>query len=189
MSISNWAGNYTYSAARFHAPETVEQLQELVRRSTSCARSAAAIRSMASPTPPRIRSRWNISIRCCAIDRERNTVTVEAGIKYGQLGQYLHGQGYALHNMASLPHISVAGACATATHGSGDGNGNLATAVAAIEMVTANGDLVVLSREQRRRSSSRARWLGSAGWGGHENDARHCCRRLRCSRRCTKTCP
>ena len=41
-------------------------------------------------------------------------MTVEAGARYGQLGQYLHHEGYALHNLASLPHISLAGACATA---------------------------------------------------------------------------
>src|SRR5690606_18670507 len=60
----------------------------------------------------------------------------------------LHDEGYALHNMASLPHITVVGACATATHGSGDENGNLATAVAAIELVKADGDVVMLARDQ-----------------------------------------
>jgi alditol oxidase len=82
-----------------------------------------------------------------AIDRERSTVTVEGGITYGQLSQQLHSEGYALHNLASLPHISIAGACATATHGSGDRNGNLATVVAGMEIMTADGELVVLSRE------------------------------------------
>jgi alditol oxidase len=62
----------------------------------------------------------------------------------------LHGAGYALHNLASLPHISVAGACATATHGSGDRQGNLATAVSALEFVTGDGDVLVLTREHDR---------------------------------------
>src|SRR5205814_7655570 len=57
-------------------------------------------------------------------------------------------KGFALHNLASLPHISVAGACSTSTHGSGDANGNLATAVSAIEFVTASGDAVQLSRSR-----------------------------------------
>src|ERR1019366_1302025 len=82
-----------------------------------------------------------------ALDVEARTVTVDAGITYGQLCPYLDGKGWALHNLASLPHISVAGACSTATHGSGEKNGNLATAVAAIEMVTASGELVKLSRK------------------------------------------
>jgi xylitol oxidase len=82
------------------------------------------------------------------INREQHTVTVEAGVRYGQLCHELHMAGFALHNLASLPHISIAGACATATHGSGDRNGNLATAVTAVEIVTADGERVVISREQ-----------------------------------------
>ena len=85
--------------------------------------------------------------RVLALDRDGRTVTVEAGIRYGELSRFLHAEGFALHNLASLPHISVAGACATATHGSGDRNGNLATAVCAMEIVTANGERVSLSRE------------------------------------------
>ncbi len=83
-----------------------------------------------------------------ALDTEANTVTVDAGMSYGQLCPYLESKGFALHNLASLPHISVAGACATGTHGSGVKNGNLSTAVAALELVTAGGDVLKLSREK-----------------------------------------
>jgi xylitol oxidase len=81
------------------------------------------------------------------LDNAARTVTVEAGVTYGQLCPYLDSQGFALHNLASLPHISVAGACTTATHGSGEKNGNLATAVSGLELVTAEGDVVKLSRK------------------------------------------
>ena len=80
------------------------------------------------------------------LDRGAATVSFGAGITYGELAGVLNGEGMALHNMASLPHISVAGAVATATHGSGDASGNLATAVAALEMVTSSGDVVTASR-------------------------------------------
>jgi xylitol oxidase len=146
----NWAGNYSYRAARLHQPETVEQIQELVARSdklkalgtrhsfNDIADSAGDLISL---------ERFD---KVVGLDHERRTVTVEAGIRYGQLARWLHGEGYALHNLASLPHISVAGACATATHGSGDRHGNLATAVSGMEMVTGTGDLVIFSREQDR---------------------------------------
>jgi xylitol oxidase len=65
-----------------------------------------------------------------------------AALRYGELAEALHAEGVALRNLASLPHISVAGAVATATHGSGDRNGNLATAVAALELVTSDGEVV-----------------------------------------------
>jgi xylitol oxidase len=73
---------------------------------------------------------------------------VEGGIRYGEFCETIYKKGFAIHNLASLPHISVAGACATATHGSGVKNGNLATAVSAIEFVAANGEITSLSRDQ-----------------------------------------
>lgn len=75
------------------------------------------------------------------IDAERQEVTVEAGVTYGSLGPFLHEHGYALPNLASLPHISVPGAVATATHGSGLTNGSLAAAVSGFELITADGEL------------------------------------------------
>src|SRR5690349_25103399 len=65
---------------------------------------------------------------------------------YAAVATALAQRGVALHNLASLPHISVGGAIATATHGSGVGNGNLATAVAGLELVLSSGDLVRLAR-------------------------------------------
>ena len=69
-----------------------------------------------------------------------------AGLTYGDLAGALQPEGVGLANLASLPHISVAGAVATATHGSGDRNGNLATAVAGLELVTSAGELVTAAR-------------------------------------------
>jgi xylitol oxidase len=144
---TNWAGNVTYGAARWHWPETVEQVQEVVNRS----RRVRVLGSRHSfnriaDTPGDLISLEHFD-HVVTIDRERLTATVAGGVRYGQLGQRLHQAGFMLHNLASLPHISIAGAGATATHGSGDRNGNLATAVAALEIVTASGELVTLSRE------------------------------------------
>src|SRR5438445_11838507 len=83
-----------------------------------------------------------------ALDPAKHTVTVGAGITYGQLCPYLDSKGFALHNLASLPHISIAGACSTGTHGSGVKNGNLSTAVSGLEMITAAGEVVTLSRQK-----------------------------------------
>jgi xylitol oxidase len=80
------------------------------------------------------------------VDAGRRTVSFAAGLTYGALAEALHADGLALRNMASLPHISVAGAVATATHGSGDRNGNLATAVAGLELVTSSGELLRSNR-------------------------------------------
>jgi xylitol oxidase len=80
------------------------------------------------------------------VDHAADTVSLNAALKYGELVQKLNEEGVALHNLASLPHISVAGAVATATHGSGEANGNLATAVVGLELVTSGGEIMEISR-------------------------------------------
>src|SRR6266536_1055802 len=144
---SNWAGNYTYHAAKFHQPETVEQIQGLVSRSNKL--KALGTRHSfndIADSPGDLISLERFD-KIVALDHGRRSLTVEAGVRYGQLARWLHREGYALHNLASLPHISVAGACATATHGSGDRNGNLATAALALEVINANGELLSIWRE------------------------------------------
>lgn len=153
-NIWNWAGNYKYSASELHIPTSVEQVQELVARSKQIKvlGTRHSFNSIADCTEILL-SLQNLN-RVIALDTVKNKVTVEAGIRYGELCEHLHKNGYALHNLASLPHITVAGACATATHGSGDRNGNLATVVDSMEIVQANGDLAVFSREQQDIASS-----------------------------------
>ena len=145
-SLVNWAGNYSYQAAQIHRPKTIEQIQDLVLRSDKLKALGTrhSFNDIADCAGDLISVEYFDKI--VALDREHLTVTVEAGVRYGDLARWLHSQGFALHNLASLPHISVAGACATATHGSGDRHGNLATAVAALEIVTGTGDRVCLSR-------------------------------------------
>jgi alditol oxidase len=142
LPYTNWAGNIRFGAARTHRPATIEQLQELVAASTS----ARALGSGHSFSP--IADTHGDLIQLDAlpptvqIDPADNTVTVAAAVTYAELAARLEKEGFALPNMASLPHISVAGACATGTHGSGNSNGSLATAVTALDMLTADGSLV-----------------------------------------------
>ncbi|PLS79294.1 MAG: FAD-binding protein [Chloroflexi bacterium] len=148
VNLKNWAGNYTYQAARLHRPETVEQVQELVVNGSKLRALGTrhSFNDIADSPEDLISLEYFTDI--VALDQKRRTVTVGAGVRYGDLCRELHAAGYAVHNMASLPHISVAGACATATHGSGVTHGNLATIVSALELVTGTGEVVVLSRDQ-----------------------------------------
>jgi alditol oxidase len=162
--LTNWAGNVRYSTGNVHYPHSVEQVQDIVRQTPKL--RALGTRHSFNRIADSTRAQLSLRElnRVVSLDRSANTVTVEAGMTYGALCQYLQEQGYALHNLASLPHISIAGSCATATHGSGVTNGNLATAVAAIEFVTAAGDVVVLSR-QKDGEQFRGAVVGLGGLG------------------------
>lgn len=144
--VTNWAGNVSFGAARFHQPGSVPDLRRIVE-SSSRARALGTGHSfnLIADTTGDLLSLARLPT-IIAVDPDRRRVTVSADVTYGELASHLHSTGYALANLASLPHISVAGACATGTHGSGDTVGNLATAVAELELVTADGDLVRLDR-------------------------------------------
>jgi len=145
---SNWAGNYQYKAENFHEPNDVGELQKIIKNSKKV-RILGTRHSFnnIADSPVDLVSMKNIEQEI-DLNKEEQTVTVTAGITYGDLATHLQKNGYALHNLASLPHISVAGACATATHGSGVNNGNLATAVSGIEFITADGERHSLTRDR-----------------------------------------
>lgn len=144
--LHNWAGNIDYSTEQMFSADSIEAATDFIRKhqkfkvlgTRHCFNNIADSKD------------YFLSLRSMdkvvSLDPEARTVTIEPGMTYGQLCPYLDSKGFALHNLASLPHISVAGACSTGTHGSGDANGNLSTAVSAIEFITASGETVKLSR-------------------------------------------
>lgn len=146
MNESNWGGNYSYRAANIHRPESMDALRTVIAQAprVHALGSRHSFNDIADSGELISLERLDQRIE---IDRDASTVTVGAGISYGTLARVLESEDLALHNMASLPHITVGGAISTATHGSGDANGNLATAVAALELVTSEGDILRVTRE------------------------------------------
>lgn len=147
--LRNWAGNHTYVAERVHRPTSVEELREIVG-------GVARVRAFGTrhsftdlaDTPGELISTQRLPEEV-ELDSSRRVVRVNSGIRYGRLAEYLNRGEWALAAMASLPHISVAGAVATGTHGSGDRTGSLAAAVAALEVVGPYGELTRFERGQQ----------------------------------------
>jgi alditol oxidase len=146
--LTNWAGNLEYGTERLFSASNIEDVRRFVKSNAEfkVLGTKHCFNDIANTSTQFLSLRSQDKV--ADVDRKSKAVTIESGMSYGQLAPYLDGHGFALHNLASLPHISVAGACSTATHGSGEKNGNLATQVSALELVTASGDLMKLSREK-----------------------------------------
>jgi xylitol oxidase len=145
-ALTNWAGNIAFSTRRLHRPDSVAELRKLVASSSQVrALGTAHSFNRIADTPGDLISVAGLP-RMIEIDTASATATVSAGLRYAELAEYLYRAGFALPNLASLPHISIAGACATGTHGSGDGNGGLATAVSGLRLVGPEGDVTELGR-------------------------------------------
>lgn len=143
---TNWAGNHTYRAASLLHPASVDELQRLLPTlpRAKALGSRHSFNAIADTTGAHI----SLShFKSLTLAPDRASVTVGAGLTYGELAPWLDQQGLALPNLASLPHISVAGACLTATHGSGLDNHCLSASVSGLQFVTPAGELVQLSRD------------------------------------------
>ncbi|QNF33295.1 FAD-binding protein [Adhaeribacter swui] len=146
--LKNWAGNIEYSTNKVVYPKTTEEIQALVKKNARLkVLGTRHCFNRIADSEHYLLSTKELN-KVISLDTQARTVTVEGGIKYGELAPYLQQKGYALHNLASLPHISVAGSIITATHGSGVKNGNLATAVVGLEIMDAAGKLHAITKEK-----------------------------------------
>ncbi|WOF23619.1 FAD-binding protein [Microbacterium betulae] len=147
MTQANWAGNVRFGARRIETPADVDEVRTVLA-------SAEHVRPLGSGHSFTLIADTDDTLLSTArltspprIDAAARTVTVGGGTRYGELAPALEAEGWALANLASLPHISIAGAIATGTHGSGDGVGTLSSAVSSLEIVTPPGEVVRVGRE------------------------------------------
>ncbi|MBV7695895.1 D-arabinono-1,4-lactone oxidase [Streptomyces sp. TRM70350] len=151
-TVTNWAGNITYAAKELHRPSTLGALCSLVAGSARVRvlGSGHSFNEIAEPGPEGLLLSLDALPPEIDVDTTARTVRVSGGVRYAELARRVHAHGLALANMASLPHISVAGSVATGTHGSGVGNAPLAAAVREVELVTGDGTTVTLARGEER---------------------------------------
>jgi len=151
-TITNWAGNITYSAKELHRPYSLDGIAALVASSARVRvlGSGHSFNEIAEPGPEGVLLSIADLPPVIDVDTAARTVRVSGGVRYAELARAVHAHGLALDNMASLPHISVAGSVATGTHGSGVGNGPLASAVREVELVTADGSALTVGRDDPR---------------------------------------
>ncbi|HET9188214.1 MAG TPA: D-arabinono-1,4-lactone oxidase [Acidothermaceae bacterium] len=145
--LTNWSGNIEFATTRRVAPTSIDELREVVAREPRirAVGTAHSFNHIADTDATQISV---VELPSSVVVSDDGTsATVSAGMRYGDVASRLLEHGVALHNLGSLPHISIAGSCATGTHGSGVRNRGLAGAVRAIELVTASGELVTLTRD------------------------------------------
>ncbi len=141
----NWSGIHTFPAKAFHRPESIDEARRLVANAAKVhgIGTRHSFNDIADSTEIISLERLDPDV---TIDTDTMTASTRPSLRYGPFAREIHKAGFALHNMGSLPHISVGGAIATATHGSGTANGNLSTAVSALDLITSDGSLLTVRR-------------------------------------------
>lgn len=147
--MKNWAANLTYSSARIERPRTLAELAGIVAGEprVRALGSRHSFGDVADTTGVHVQlDQLDDGRPALEVDAATGVASIRAGLRYGSVAPDLHARGRALTAMASLPHISVAGAVATGTHGSGDGTRSLAGDVVGVELMTGSGEMLTLRR-------------------------------------------
>ncbi|MEU6813025.1 FAD-binding protein [Streptomyces sp. NPDC046831] len=151
-TVTNWAGNIAYAAKKVQRPRSPGEVRALVAASprVRVLGSGHSFNAIADPGADGVLLSLGALPAEVDVDTAARTVRVGGGVRYAELARRVHAHGLALPNMASLPHISVAGSVATGTHGSGVANGSLAAAVREVELITADGTTLRMARDDPR---------------------------------------
>lgn len=161
--IRNWAGNIRFSAKRVHRPTSLDDLCRVVAEADSVrVLGTGHSFNRIADTPGDLVTLDALPAEI-TIDTDARAATISAGMRLADISTRLHAAGFALTNLPSLPHISLAGTCATGTHGSGDRNQGLATSVSSLQMVTPDGELAEYSRSDYADFAGLAVGLGALG--------------------------
>jgi L-gulonolactone oxidase len=164
----NWGGNVAARPAREIAPASVEELSAAVRKAAEDGLTVKAVgsghsfTSIAATDGVLIRPQLLTGIR--KIDRDAMTVTVEAGTPLKRLNIALAREGLSLTNMGDIMEQTVSGAVSTGTHGTGRESASIAAQIRGLELVTADGSVLVCSEKENPDVFAAARiGLGALG--------------------------
>ncbi|THA85218.1 D-arabinono-1,4-lactone oxidase [Streptomyces sp. A0592] len=164
----NWAGNVTATPTRVVTPASVGELQEAVRRAAEEGLRVKAVGTGHSFTAAAatdgvlVRPQALAGIR--SLDRAAGTVTVAAGTALKDLNRVLAAEGLSLTNMGDIMEQTVSGATSTGTHGTGRDSASIAAQIRALELVTADGELLTCSEKENPEVFAAARvGIGALG--------------------------
>ncbi|MGW0905414.1 D-arabinono-1,4-lactone oxidase [Streptomyces sp. NPDC002853] len=164
----NWAGNVTARPAREVTPASVDELSAALRAAREDGLRAKPVGTGHSFTATAatdgllIRPELLTGIR--KIDREAGTVTVEAGTPLKRLNAALAREGLSLTNMGDIMEQTVSGATSTGTHGTGRDSASISAQIKALELVTADGTVLICSEKENAEVFAAARiGLGALG--------------------------
>jgi L-gulono-1,4-lactone dehydrogenase len=168
MTWQNWAGTATAEPARRYWPRTRTAITDAVKDSAAAGLTVRALGSGHSFTSAAATTGTALDLSgwsgVVTADADSGLVTVRSGTSVRALNAALDALGLAMPNLGDIDAQTISGAISTGTHGTGAGIGGLATFVAGLELVLADGSVVTCSAEERPELFAAARvGLGAFG--------------------------
>jgi L-gulono-1,4-lactone dehydrogenase len=142
----NWAGDQVCRPTLIERPQTRDELVEVVARAAAAGQNVRVCGSGHSFSEAALTDGVMVDVsalsRVLDFDPSSGLVRVGGGIVLHELNEQLFARGRAMANLGDIDTQTIAGAISTATHGTGSTLQNIPAQVAAVELVTASGEVV-----------------------------------------------
>jgi FAD/FMN-containing dehydrogenase/SAM-dependent methyltransferase len=132
------------------APQTIEEVQEAVRRTTGPISIGGGRFSMGGQTasPGSLHFDMRSMNRIVAFSPEARTIRVQPGVRWCDIQRFVDPHGLAVKIMQTYANFTVGGSLSVNVHGRYVGLGPLVLSVRLLKLVLHDGTLVEASREQ-----------------------------------------
>ena len=149
---TNWAGDQSCHPIAIERPRTLDELRRLVADAGDAGRTIRAAATGHSFTDIALTDgvmvRLDHLTRTLDFDGETGLFRVEGGVVLAELNRAMHQSGVAFENLGDIDRQTVAGSVSTGTHGTGERFQNVSAQIAALELVTAGGELVTIDESE-----------------------------------------
>ena len=150
-TLLNWSGTHAVHTHNFWEPETMQELEQIVRKCHAKGIPIRPIGSALSPNGIAFHSKGMLSLvnldKILHVDTERKTVTVQAGARVRDVVEALRPYGLTLPNLASIAEQQMGGFVQVGAHGTGATIAPVDHYVTRLKLVTpALGTIVVTEK-------------------------------------------
>ncbi|KAI6082671.1 L-gulonolactone/D-arabinono-1,4-lactone oxidase [Hypoxylon rubiginosum] len=149
---STWARTFLSRPELYFQPETLPEVEKIVKLAHRCHRRITTTGCGHSPSSLTCTSSWLVNLdkynHILSVDIAKGVVVMESGIRLYALCEELEKYGLAMPNLGSINQQSIAGAISTGTHGSSLRHGLMSEDILALRITIADGTTKFCSPEE-----------------------------------------
>ncbi|KAK4771622.1 hypothetical protein SAY87_032154 [Trapa incisa] len=151
-TVSNWSGTHEVQTRVFPQPETLEELEKIVKEAHESKSRIRPVGSGLSPNGIGLSRMGMVNLalmdRVLEVDKEKKTVRVQAGIRVQQLVDAIKDHGITLQNFASIREQQIGGIIQVGAHGTGARLPPIDEQVISLKLVTPAKGTIEISKEK-----------------------------------------
>ncbi|MCD7471088.1 hypothetical protein HAX54_011372 [Datura stramonium] len=151
-TVSNWSGTHEVRTRTFLQPESIEELEGIVKEANAKKNKIRPVGSGLSPNGIGLTRAGMVNLalmdKVLSVDTENKRVTVQAGIRVQQLVDAIKEYGITLQNFASIREQQIGGIVQVGAHGTGARLPPIDEQVISMKLVTPAKGTIEISKEK-----------------------------------------